>query len=130
MFALEVPQADSIDFSKAVKLKKVVFRFEALNDVWVASSLKTLTTNHRDLSQISIDIPGGYLVSSQQTMGEVNRQWEELDRALVQLWELNKIHTQAIYREIREEGAYEHVEKMLPEMTKRGIVELVKQPMG
>ena len=51
--------------------------------------------------------------------------WADLDRFLVQLWELNAFRTRVVYVPAGEKEACECIGKLLPEMMKRGIVELV-----
>lgn len=122
-----IPHVASIDFSRAKSLKQVAFWLGALDDVWITLALKTLTPNHRDLHQISIYIPVNRFLKTRLAMEEIHRQWADLDHFLVQLWESNAIHTRVIYRLKGEKEARECVRGLLPEMTKRGTVELVDQ---
>lgn len=87
--------------------------------------LKTLTPDHRDLRQISFYIPVDDPASDGERAEEIHRQWVDLDRLLVRLWELNRFHTRVIHSARGKEGGVrERLERLLPEMTKRGIVEL------
>lgn len=105
----------------------MAFWLGALDDVWITLALKTLTPNHRDLHQISIYIHVNRFLKTRLAMEEIHRQWADLDHFLVQLWESNAIHTRVIYRLKGEKEARECVRGLLPEMTKRGTVELVDQ---
>lgn len=118
-------QAGSINFSKAIGLRKVVLRFGGLGDVWAAMALKTLSSTHRNLRQISIFIPIDSSTNVSERLGEIYGQWMDLDGFLVQLWESIAIHTRVIYITGEKEGARERVAMLLPEMTKRGTVEFV-----
>lgn len=115
--------------SKARRLKEVVVHLGVLDDVWATLALKTLTPNHRDLHQISIHIPINSPLEPRLTMGfggiDGWWRWADLDRFLVQLWELNAFHTRVVYVPAGEKEACECIGKLLPEMMKRGIVELV-----
>ena len=112
---------DSIDFSNVIRLQEVAFHLEELHDVWTALALKTLTSKHRNLQRVSIYIP----ITFTRMLEETRRQWMDLDRVLVQLWESNAIRIQVVYfGRMREEGARERVERLLPKMTERRIGKL------
>jgi len=121
---LEIAWADSIDLSKATKLKQVVFRFNTLHVMWITMALQTITSNHRDLQQIQIYIPSRSTSIRNQ---ETDRQWMDLDRHLVQLWESHAISTKVIYSAAMEKKAtFEWIMNLLPETTKRGIIDLAE----
>ena len=112
---------DSIDFSNVIRLQEVAFHLEELHDVWTTLALKTLTSKHRNLQRVSIYIP----MTFTRMLEETRRQWMDLDRVLVQLWESNAIRIQVVYfGRMREEGARERVERLLPKMTERRIGKL------
>ena len=112
---------DSIDFSNVIRLQEVAFHLEELHDVWTTLALKTLTSKHRNLQRVSIYIP----ITFTRMLEETRRQWMDLDRVLVQLWESNAIRIQVVYfGRMREEGARERVERLLPKMTERRIGKL------
>jgi len=124
--SLERSYPDSIDFSKAIRLKEVVFRLQALGDIWSALPLKTLTSKHRDLRQISIYIPVNIPMTFTRMNDEIRRQWMQLDHILVRSCESNGTLIRAIcYMEGGIEGARKRVEALLPKVTKGGIFELV-----
>ena len=126
-FALEDSQAPSFDFSNTTKLREVKFRFDA-TCAYITGSLKTITSKHKDLQRIIIhtpinspywdDVPFGRLTQSQRV---------DLDLNLVQLWELHGVRTKATYGGMIEdkEATCKLLETILPEMTKRGSLELV-----
>ena len=64
---------------------------------------------------------------AEQTVGEANfKQWLNLDRLLVQVWESRSIRPKVIFTE--QEGMSDMRDCMgclLPEITKRGIIDLV-----
>lgn len=121
------PPTTSIDLSKAIKLKEVAFRFNRLHVIWVTESLKTITTEHNDLQQISIYIPfclDKFFGRLAARASGTHQQWKELDKVLVQLWESRAIHAKVICnaKERRREDMCEFIEGRLPEMRrKRGI---------
>ena len=99
---------------------------------WVARTFKTITPGHRNLREVSIqsralsdpaycNIDAGTVLTN-----ELYGHWMDLDRALVQLWELRAVRAKISYFPgIRRERVREFVEGLLPETTERGIVELV-----
>jgi hypothetical protein len=120
-----------VDLSKAIKLREVVFRFDGLSPVWVTRTLRTITPEHRDLQQISIHNTFRYSrrsvpVDAKQLAGEEGyEEWMDLDRALIQLWESRTVRTR-LFNAGREGGKMRELRRgLLPEVTKRGIIELV-----
>ena len=105
---------------------------------WVLATLKTATSDHRDLQQISFKTP--YLLFSsvsghvhptefRRSIGESARQvWSELDHLLAQLSELRQIRLKVLYGVptlMGEEKAKRAMESLLPEVTARGMVEMI-----
>jgi len=98
-------------------------------------TLQTITPQHRDLRQISICIPyqfdiHGAGANIRQTIGETTyEEWSDLDHLLVQLWESHSIRPKITYvctSQNEEKEAIDCVSCLLPEITKRGIIYLVK----
>ena len=123
-----------IDLSKATRLQDVEFRCGKLKVEWITMTLRTITSKHRDLQTILIRIfykfsLEGSGASIRQTAGETAyREWLDLDRLLVQLWESRLIRPKVKYTCTSENGwkeAIDGVSCLLPEVTKRRIVGLV-----
>jgi len=131
----------SLDFSSALKLNEVVFGVGILSAVWMTLALKTITPAHRDFHDITIHV-SEYLpsianpTSLRETLGELfyesfYGQWMDLDQLLVQFWESRGIRPKVgcIVPKKGKVAMFEHTEcllpEILPEITKRGIVELV-----
>lgn len=112
----------SIDLSKATRLREVVIRLWNLDDGWAGLGLKTLTPEHKDLQLISIYIK----IPEYGIETEALSLWVDLDHTLVQLWESKAITIRVTYDVDNEktEGR-KFVEQLLPEVARRGIVELV-----
>jgi hypothetical protein len=132
--ALVSPWAGSIDFSEVINLKDVAFGLAGPEDVEIAMALETITSKHADFRKVSIIIQIGLPDVDDPDVDDIRnaivervyRQWMNLDRVLFQLWESKKIHTKVIYATMGEVGdALEYVVALLPEMTKRGLVEIV-----
>jgi hypothetical protein len=124
------PRSGSVDLSKATKLKDVVFRPGPWKVEWVIAALQTITPNHRDLRQITIRIPhhlthAGALANIRRSIGEAHvRLWLDLDLFLAQLWETRSIRTKVVCTTERSTGV--DIGCLFPEMTKRGILDLVE----
>jgi len=116
-----------INLSKATRLREVGFRLLDPYDVWAGSTLKTLTPNHKDLWRISIHMVIREHANLQQIFGiDICDSWADLDHTLIQLWESNAVTTRVTYATGGDKTeARKFVEQLLPEMTRRGIVELV-----
>jgi hypothetical protein len=118
----------SIDLSKAIKLKDVVFQLNEWWFGWITTTLQTITPEHQDLRQISVlvdfTIPFLSTGPSAETIGE---QCLGLDRLLVQLWESHSIQPKVECTALRgkEQDARDSVGRLLPEITKKGIINLV-----
>jgi hypothetical protein len=127
------PGSASVDLSKATKLKDVLFQLNSWSVRWVITALQTISPKHRDLQQITIWL-SHYLTGTlgvgtniRRAIGEVNfRQLLDLDRLLVQLWESYSIRPKAVVSTIEAVC----VEYLLPEMTKRGIVDFAEFQYG
>lgn len=109
-----------------------MFRLNSLHVQWVAMALGTITSEHRDLEQISIYIPPSLVPQGDpaniaRTVGEeVYSQWVQLDRSFAKLWESHAIYVRVKYNASKEKGAArECIENLLPGVAKKGIIELV-----
>ena len=125
----------SIDLSKATKLRDVVFQPAMRTVTWIITALQTITTGHRDLRQISIHVPNNLPLTDDggnvgQIVGEVTyREWLDLDDLLVQFWESRSIHPKVILDSTMwvGKGRIKYcIGYLLPEITKRGIIDLVR----
>ena len=87
-------------------------------------ALRTITSKHRDLQQISIYVPSRS--TSTRDQETVSRQWMDLDRLLVQVWESHAIRTKVICGAAEKKVMCGYIGSLLPEITKRGIIELVE----
>lgn len=74
----------------------------------------------------------GYHFSSvgQVVREEFHEQWLELDWLLVQLWELHSIRLRLMHEVVAEDERDDCYGFLLPEMTKRGILDLVEVAYG
>ena len=133
--SLADPTSASIDLSKAVGLKDVVFQAGSQAINWITVALRTITPRHRDLRQISIHVPYYYssLISIggdvRQFIGETGcQQWSDLDRILVQSWESRSIRPSVICATSTGDGkdVTSCIGSLMPEVTRMGIIDMVQ----
>ena len=112
----------SIDLSEATRLKSVVFRIESWLVGWIVVALRTITSDHRDLREISIYASHRFdgNIRGFITRQVANRQWSDLDRVLVQLWESHSIRPRIGHAKL---GG--RIARFLPDAAKRGIIDLI-----
>ena len=134
------PETSSIDLSGATKLRDIVFRCRSLNSAWITMTLRTVTAEHRSLRQISVYVPciRGYwydrsVISSLYKANPPLR-WSDLDRVLVEFWELRSIPSKVVCSRTKRgsRGAKDWAEFLVPELMKRGIFDPVDidEPIG
>ena len=135
---VDQPSLGPIDLSKATQLKDVKFRWEC-HPRWAVEALRTVTHDNRNLQQLSLEageechgprVGGNNPGDPFGHIGESSYQeWLELDSVLVQLWESHSIRPEVEYNVPRwtDEGAGRRMQKLLPEVTARGIVDLIEQ---
>ena len=122
----------SIDLSRATRLRDAQFECGDLSAEWIVMTLQTVTSKHRDIRKIGIRTYGLILndpdADVRQIAGEaVYREWLDLDRLLVQFSELRSIRPKFRFDGMssdREREAINFVSCLLPEMTKRGLIDL------
>ena len=109
-----------------MKLGDVVFRLQSLSVEWVATILRTITSENRDLRQISIYVHFDSTLTRaaadvRQTVGErIVGEWSDLDHLFVQLWESRSIPPKVVSGTPNEEqGTRDCILRLLPEITKR-----------
>jgi len=117
-----------------MRLKDVTFGVGSWDVAWVTMTLQTITHIHQALREISIH--EAYYSISIELGAEVRRiigeqtasLWSELDRLLVRLWESRSIHPKMLYSAFpeSENAMRDFVGYCLPEITRRGIVDLAK----
>ena len=129
----------SIDLSKAKNLKHVAFSV-GQNPRWIIPTLRTVSPDHENLQQISLDISFISLDRDTRRMDPVGfkdaiggaawrgRGWSELDLLLAQLREAHSIRPEVTYTVsswVDLKRARSWVERFLPEVSTRGIVDLI-----
>jgi len=110
----------------------------ASNIQWVLTALRTITTDHRNLRRVLVHVPclscGPATIVNRASpahighaIGEIGRgQWSEFDHLLAQLWESRSIRPEVLYYKYPDGTDCCCVNSSLPEVTRRGIVDLVK----
>ena len=125
-------ETGSINLSKATKLKDIVFRCKELSSEWINMTLRTITPKHRSLQQISIHIPciGDYMYDHSVVnllRDPLPLQWSDLDRLLVEFWELCSIRSKVVCSRTRRGSATaaDWAKYFVPESVERGIFDSV-----
>ena len=95
--------------------------------------LQTLAPKHQDLRQISIYVPynphfASFGADVRQIIGKATYgQWPDFDRILVQIWESRSIRPMVTCtRPVGTQSMRYCIEWLLPEVTRRGIMDLVE----
>jgi len=120
-YYIATPSIRQLDLSKLARLKEVVW-ISGPNVRWITMALQTAESTNLQRITIRFYIP---LEASIEEL--FHREWEDLDCALLQLWNSRSIRLRI---EHRGEGAgcelRELAPRLLPELTGRGAVDLVE----
>ena len=121
---VDTPGAPSLDFSKATKLKHVELNYSR-SIQWITMAIKTIES--KNLQQITVFSYGGTI--SFQIKEAVPQEWQDLDHLLVQFWTSHSIRPKIMYRRNQggEDEARGFVQRLLPELTRRGVVDVVER---
>ena len=105
-----------------------MFRCARPNAKWISKALHTARS--RNLQRISIEPPRRRHGSITAAVWEtVHQEWADLDQLLVEFWVSHSVRPKMMY----EPGTWGeemgvHVGRLLPELTSRGIIDLVQCP--
>ena len=112
----------SFDFSKATKLKELVFRCGEPNVQRIVMALQTVQSKR--LQQITIHPHGAFAIPVKEA---VRQEWQDLDHLLVQFWTSRSIRPKITYEAgTGGDNLRAYVPNLLPELTRRGLVDLVE----
>jgi hypothetical protein len=113
-----------LDLSEATKLKDLSLRFGGPNVQWITMAFQTARSKH--LQRIAIR---PLYITSESLGGETVRQeWQDLDRLLVRFWTSHSIRPKVVCGAGKgESGLRDLAPSLLPELTRRGAVDLVKE---
>ena len=113
----------SLDLSKATKLKYLTVFCRGLKIQQTVMVLQTVES--KTLRRITIH---PYAVTPQGLIeGAVQQEWQDLDRLLVKFWTSRSVRSQLVYG--RDQGGNylrDHAPSLVPELTSRGLVDLVE----
>ena len=127
VYYTETPRTSWLDLSKAKKLKDLAFRWRGLSVKWVAVTLQTVES--KKLQQITIH---PFEITRLENLAKemVHREWHDLDRLLVQFWTSLSIRPQVVYEQAEgRKDLRDYSPSLLPELTRRGLVDLVENPL-
>ena len=122
-----------VDLSRAMRLRDMTFWINSLGPEWATIALRTITSNHQDLRQISIYavhfsnlVKLGVGINIREAEKRTIGQWLELDQLLAQLWELNSTPPKIVCRALswKEKNVRDLMGRLLPEATVGGTVNL------
>ena len=117
--AMEQPP---LDLSKATKLKYLMFLCRGLKIQPTIMALRTVES--KTLQRITIH---PHISAIEGPIEETVQEWQDLDRLLIQFWTSRSVRSQFVYG--RDEGGNylrDHAPSLLPELTRRGLVDLVE----
>ena len=108
-----------LGLSSATKLKDVTFRLVKVAPQWITMALQTV--NLKNLQQVVIQS----YVTTDPTEETVRREWEDLDHLLVHFRTTHSVRLQVVHEAVEGNELGAHVLSLLPELAKRGLVEIV-----
>ena len=119
------PAVCRLDLSKLTKLKEVFLRAGS-NIRWMTGVLQTAEST--DLRQITIRFP--FFLGPRKKKWS-HQDWQELDRLLLQFWTSHSIRSKIECWGVDEVGGLRALaSRLLPELTGRGVVDLVEYGRG
>jgi len=120
-----VDAGTSLDLSKATKLRVLEFRCRIPNVGWIAAALGTIKSG--TLQQITIcPYPATF---RDLIVATDHQECQDLDRTLIQFWISHSIRPRFAYAlEDGEKDVMDRVSRLLPDLTRRGLVDVVEQP--
>ena len=118
---VDVSVTPSLVLSKATKLRDIMFRCKKSNVQWITASLHTVQSKH--IQQVSLEL------SLDVFWRTSHQEWTDLDSLLVRFWTSHALRLKVMYESRRGWGDQrEHVARLLPELMRRGVVDLVEYP--
>lgn len=118
---IAVPRTPFPDISKATKLKYLMFLWQGSDVQWIITTLQTLESKTvQDISIYPLDpLP--------ETVEEaICEEWRNLDRPLVQFGTSHSTRIRVAY--VTGNDTRGSLPNLLPELTRRGLVDLVEAP--
>ena len=117
------PATAVFDISAATKLKQLVFQCNQPGVQWITMALQTV--NSKNLRGITVR-PNPFDLRY-TTPEPICREWEDLDRMLVQFWSSHSIRPKVTYELGPGRGDMRvDAPSLLPKLVKRGLVDLVE----
>jgi hypothetical protein len=115
-----------LDLSKVTKLKDLSFLFRGSNVQRITMALQSVKSEN--LRQITIH---PYQIPANEIEATKRRQWQDLDRLLVQFWTSHSIRPMIKYKAREGERDFRGLApSLLPELMGRGLVDLVAAERG
>jgi len=102
-----------------------------ISDVrWIIAALQTVES--RNIHQITIHTYAAKLFHSTDKYMTIAiyREWQDLDPVLVRFWNSHSIRPRLAYSGIGARDMRDRVPSLLPELARRGLVDLIGTPLG
>jgi len=123
----DVSWRTGLDLSEATKLQNVVFRCMGQNVKWISKALHTARSGN--LQHISLELPRRCRAVRDVTWETVHQEWAELDHLLVEFCASRLLRPKVIYEPGKlGEEMRDRATRLLPELARRGIIDLVQCP--
>jgi hypothetical protein len=114
-----------LDLSRATKLKDVGFRCGRSTIRWITTALESIQS--KNLQQITATIHP-LATFGNPIEDTVRQEWQDLDRLLVQFWTSRSIRPKFTHETERGENGFRGLApSLLPELMRRGLVDLVER---
>jgi hypothetical protein len=114
----------SLDLSKTTKLRDLTLRCEDPTVQWITKTLRTVKS--KNLQQITLELPG-YTTIRKIDWETVRQGWLDLDYLLVQFVASRSLRLNIMdWSKMEREDMRDHAARLLPELMKRGIDDLVE----
>lgn len=113
-----------LDLSKLTRLQDVALLCRGPYVEWVTNTLHTIRSNC--LQRMSLELPR-HLNIRDEAWEEVHQEWLDLDCSLAQFLASRSLRFRVIHkRGMGGNGMIDRVARLLPELTRRGIVDIVE----
>jgi len=116
-----VSKTTELNLSKLTRLQDIAFLCREPIVGWITTALNTIRSKR--LQKVSLEFDH-YLVIGDAIWERGRQEWSDLDCLLVRFWYLNPLRLRVTYKPV--EGMSDHMAGLLPELMRRGIVELVQ----
>ena len=127
---IDLRQSAHVNLSKATKLKEMVFTLWPQSR-WLINTLRTVTRDHKELEEITLDMRWEYDSDQEGIMDAVGeagyQEWLEVDHLLIQLCESHSIRLSLGLDAMGEDEERSPWNILLPGVMARRVVDLASE---